>query len=105
VRDVASNELSDLFEARLAARRSKVAAAISLEISRLDGERQKVMEADGEIVLAAIDCLGSYQRAAHWLTSPEPLLAGESPLDAAATPAGKERVFGLLWRQDFGAIA
>lgn len=80
-----------------------MASAIDREISLLDNRRRKLMGADPEVLLAAIDCLGSYERSARWLTSPEALLDNESPVDASATPIGKERVLGLLWRLDGGA--
>lgn len=97
---VPSCDLSERFEARLAERRSKVASAIDREISLLDSRRRKLMGADAEVLLAAIDCLGSYERSARWLTSPEALLGNESPVDMAGSPEGKERVLGLLWRID-----
>jgi len=92
--------LPELFQARLSERRRKVASAFDREIAVLDRRRRELMETDPEVLLAAIDCLGSYERSARWLTAPEALLGNQSPSGAAATPTGKERVLGLLWRLD-----
>jgi uncharacterized protein (DUF2384 family) len=95
---VPSRDLSDLFEVRLEERRRVVTQAVAREIARLKGMRSKLAEVDAEVLLAAIECLGSYERAALWLTRPEELLAGAAPLDAAARRGGKEAVIRILWR-------
>jgi Protein of unknown function (DUF2384) len=92
--------LPELFQARLSERRTRLASSFDGEIALLDRRRRKLMETDPEVLLAAIDCLGSYERSARWLTAPEALLGNQSPADAAEAPTGKERVLGLLWRLD-----
>jgi uncharacterized protein (DUF2384 family) len=97
-----SFENPGLMEARLHAKVREVIAAFDREAARRDEMRGKLAGVDAEVLLAAIDSLGSAERAALWLTSPEVVLQGAIPLDAAATAEGKERVMRLLCRLEDG---
>jgi putative toxin-antitoxin system antitoxin component (TIGR02293 family) len=82
-----------------------VTAAFDREASRRSAMRQKLTGVDAEVLLAAIDCFGSAEGTALWLTSPEVALANECPLDVATTEVGKEKVLQLLWRLNRGMFA
>jgi hypothetical protein len=94
--EVAAARLPDLFRARVAKRRREVVAALDGEIERLGRMRERIAALDPEVLLAAIDSLGSPRESATWLVRPEERLSGRSPIDVAATAEGKERVIGLL---------
>jgi uncharacterized protein (DUF2384 family) len=89
---------ADPFEGRVARRRGAVEAAMEREIGRLDRARERVRDVDPEVLVAAVDCLGSPERAALWLSSPQILLSEATPLDLSGTPEGRERVLRLLAR-------
>jgi uncharacterized protein (DUF2384 family) len=99
------SECSDLILVRLNKKKSDVIQAFDREIARRNALRQKLIEIDAVLLLAAIDCFGSSEAAALWLTSPDVGLANENPLDVAATDEGKERVLRLLWRLDLSMFA
>jgi len=82
-----------------------VTAAFDREVARRSSMRDRLAVVDAEVLLAAIDCLGSAERAANWLTGPELALEGEVPLDVAETDEGKGRVLGVLRRLDLGMFA
>lgn len=96
----APDTLPSRFMARLSDKRRQVRAVVDREIERLGRVRGLLQDADAEVLLAAIDCLGSPSGAALWLTGPEALLGGATPLEAAALPAGKERVIRILLERD-----
>jgi uncharacterized protein (DUF2384 family) len=75
------------------------------EIQRLCRLRGSLGRADAEVVLAAIDYLGSPEGAAHWLSSPNASLGNVTPLYAAASLEGKAEVITLLMGLDPEAIA
>ena len=82
-----------------------VTAAFDREVARRSSMRDRLAAVDAEVLLAAIDCLGSAERAANWLTSPELALEGGTPLDVAGTDEGKSRVLCVLRRLDLGMFA
>lgn len=97
-------EAPDLLGLRLARRRREAEAFIDREIARLGRARRRMDEVDADVLLAAIECFGSPEAAARWLASPEILLMDATPLDVAASAAGKEHVLGLLARLGLGAF-
>jgi uncharacterized protein (DUF2384 family) len=90
---------------RLRSKVDDVTAAFDREVARRSAMRDRLAGIDAEVLLAAVDCLGSAERAANWLTGPELALEGEVPLDVAETGEGKERVIHLLRRLDLGMFA
>jgi putative toxin-antitoxin system antitoxin component (TIGR02293 family) len=90
---------------RLRSKVDGVTAAFDRAVARHSAMRDRLAGLDAEVLLAAIDCLGSAERAADWLTGPELALDGEVPLDVAGTDAGKDRVLHLLRRLDLGMFA
>jgi putative toxin-antitoxin system antitoxin component (TIGR02293 family) len=90
---------------RLRRKVDEVVQAFDRDLGRRNTLRNKLFCADAEVLLAAIDCFGSAEGAAFWLTSPEVGLGDEAPLDVAATAEGKERVLQLLWRLNLGMFA
>jgi Protein of unknown function (DUF2384) len=96
---------TDLMRERLRNKVDDVIRAFDRDMGRRNALRDKLFGADPEVLLAAIDCFGSAEAAALWLTSPEVGLANENPLDVADSPDGKERVLQLLWRLNLGMFA
>jgi putative toxin-antitoxin system antitoxin component (TIGR02293 family) len=90
---------------RLRKKVDEVVRAFDRDLGRRNALREKLFGADPEVLLAAIDCFGSADGAAFWLTNPEVGLENEAPLDVAATAGGKERVLQLLWRLNLGMYA
>ena len=90
---------------RLRRKVNEVICAFDRDMGRRNTLREKLFKLDPEVLLAAIDCFGSADGAAFWLTSPEVGLDNETPLEFAATAAGKERVLQLLWRLNLGMFA
>jgi uncharacterized protein (DUF2384 family) len=93
-------DLGGLFRVRLSSKRRKVEAALDREIQRLCHLRSSLERADAEVVLAAIDYLGSPEKAAHWLSSPEASLGNTIPLYLAASEEGKAKVIERLMGLD-----
>ncbi len=52
----------------------------------------------------AADTLGGEEEARHWLKSPNPALAGHTPLDYADTEPGAREVEDLLGRLAYGVF-
>jgi uncharacterized protein (DUF2384 family) len=98
-------ESPDPMQERLVKRISEVTAAFDRDVRRRRLMKEKLAGADAIVLLAAIDSLDSPERAALWLTSPEPVLGNACPLDVAATAEGRERVLRLLWSGNLGAFA
>ena len=96
---------TDLLRERLRNRVDEVIRAFDRDMGRRNALRDKLFRADPEVMLAAIDCFGSADAAALWLTSPEVGLGNEHPLEVADTPEGKEKVLQLLWRLNMGMFA
>jgi uncharacterized protein (DUF2384 family) len=90
---------------RLRKKVDDVIRAFDRDLGRRNALRDKLFGVDPEVLLAAIDCFGSADTAALWLTSAEVGLANENPLEVAATAEGKERVLQLLWRLNAGMFA
>lgn len=89
-----------LFGIRLLSKRLKVEAVLDREIQRLCRLRGSLERADAEVVLAAIDYLGSPEMASHWLSSPEAVLGNAIPLYVASSEEGKAEVIELLMGLD-----
>lgn len=102
---IPTRQAPDLLRARLSKKIDELTAAFDREASRRHAMRDRLAQVDPEVLLAAIDCMGSAEKAAAWLTSPEYGLGNEYPLDAAGTAEGKERVLQLLWRQNLGMFS
>jgi uncharacterized protein (DUF2384 family) len=102
---VAPSDCTYLMRQRLDRKVDGVVAAFDRDFARRGAMRAKLRELDAEVLLAAIDCLGSAEKAALWLTSPEVGLSEENPIEVAATSDGKERVLRLLWRLGRGMYA
>ena len=66
--------------------------------------REGLSKVDTEVLLTAIDCLGSAESAARWLTNPAILLNEASPLVVATTEEGKVQVLQLLRKIDLGML-
>jgi uncharacterized protein (DUF2384 family) len=88
--------LDTLFSIRISKKRRSLETVIDREILRLSQLRRLLEEADAEVVIAAIDYLGSPEKAALWLSRPESMLGGAVPLYVAASDDGKEAVIELL---------
>jgi uncharacterized protein (DUF2384 family) len=100
-----TSDIAERLESRLANRRREVVLAVELEIARLVRMRKGLSEVDTEVLLAAIDSLGSAESAARWLTNPAILLNEASPLVVAATEEGKEQVLQLLRKIELGMLS
>jgi uncharacterized protein (DUF2384 family) len=103
--DMQTGGISDLIQARIGRKIDEVTAAFDREAARRNAMREKLAGINAEILLAAIDCLGSVDGAAFWLSSPEAGLAGGCPLDVALSAEGKEKVMDPLWRLNRGPFA
>ncbi|MGA2015997.1 MAG: MbcA/ParS/Xre antitoxin family protein [Opitutaceae bacterium] len=90
---------------RLRGKVDDVTAAFDREVARRSAMRDRLAAVDAEVLLAAVDCLGSAERAANWLTSPELAFEGGIPLDVAQADGGKDRVLRLLRLLDIGMFA
>jgi putative toxin-antitoxin system antitoxin component (TIGR02293 family) len=95
----------DTLKARLQKRIHEVTDALDRDVARRCAMRKRIKRVDPEVLLAAVECLGSPEGAAHWLTNPEIGLENRNPLDVADTAAGKEKVLRLLWRLQVGVFA
>ncbi len=67
--------------------------------------RKGLFEVDTEVLLTAIDCFGSPESAARWLTNPAILFNEASPLVVAASEEGKEQVLRLLRKIELGMLS
>ncbi len=94
----------DLLALRLEKRRREAEASVDREIARLARARRRMADVDAEVLLAAVECFGSAEGAARWLTDPEILLGEAVPLEVVASPGGKERVLQLLSRLGAGML-
>jgi uncharacterized protein (DUF2384 family) len=83
-------------EARLADKRDAAREALRSEIARLSRLVDAVTRVDPEVLLAANDCFASTEEAVVWLTRPSPEFAWRTPLEAAGTTEGKERLLSIL---------
>ena len=90
---------------RLGKKIGDVVGAFDRDVARRCALRERLLGVDAEVLLAAMDCLGSPDGAAQWLTGPEIGLSGETPVDVAATAEGKERVLNFLLRLERGMFA
>lgn len=66
------------------------------------GELQKL---DAELLDIAVNCIGSVEGAASWLTRPALGLDGKIPIIFSATPNGRAAVIDLLRRIHYGVLA
>jgi uncharacterized protein (DUF2384 family) len=57
------------------------------------------------LVGLATQVFGAVEDAAGWLTSPHPLLDGESPMQRARTPWGLDKVREILVALRYGGVA
>lgn len=93
-------ELVRLFRVRLSSKRRAVEAVLDRKIQRLLRLRMSLERTDAEVVLAAIDHLGSPAKAAQWLSSPQKALENAIPLYKAASDEGNAEVINLLMSLD-----
>jgi putative toxin-antitoxin system antitoxin component (TIGR02293 family) len=87
-----------------------VAPRRTLERRRKENQRLTRDESDrlvrvARVVALANDVFASMEKAASWLRTPRPGLAGESPLSAVATDIGARLVEMMLHRIDHGITA
>jgi len=92
--------LGKLFSIRISNKRRSLETELDHEILRLFQLRRLLEKADTEVVIAAIDYLGSPEKAALWLSRPEAELGNAVPLYVAASEDGKEAVIELLMGLD-----
>lgn len=77
---------------------------------RVNAQRLSPSESDAlyriaRIYQAALDTLGSVEKATRWLKKPNRALAGAAPLDTLDTEAGAREVEGLLGRIRYGVFS
>lgn len=56
----------------------------------------------GQILAQAVDVLGSHEKAARWIRTPNRALGGYEPLTLLSTPPGSDEVQNVLQRLDDG---
>jgi uncharacterized protein (DUF2384 family) len=79
------------------------AAGLVTTLNYLDGMRAP--EYLPELEKMAKDTFGSHEAASAWLRRPHPMLEGDSPVEAAKTSHGTERVKGILAAIKYGGVA
>lgn len=82
-----------------------VTGALDREIARRKALRRRLARADPRVLLQAIDCFGSADAGALWLTSYEVGLAGRIPLEVSEGAGGMGAVQGLLQRLKIGMFS
>jgi putative toxin-antitoxin system antitoxin component (TIGR02293 family) len=97
---------------RLGVERKQLGAVLGISERTLSrrlatGERLSSAESDrmmrlARVVAHALDTLGTEQKAASWLKTPNIVLGGESPLSLLDTDAGANEVDTVLGRIDYG---
>lgn len=89
----------------LGKQRQLVIDAVQREIDRRVALIEALRTADRRVIAAAVECIGSPEGAASWLTRPEYGLRGKVPLEVARTARGRARVLHLLKRLTYGVLA
>ncbi|UOM37230.1 antitoxin Xre/MbcA/ParS toxin-binding domain-containing protein [Acuticoccus sp. I52.16.1] len=74
-----------------------------------EGQELKIAEADAVVRLARVrahaeEAFGDIATADRWLTSPNPALAGERPIEMARTDVGAREVEDALVRFEYGVF-
>ncbi len=58
--------------------------------------------ADQDVLLRAIEVMGSHDKALRWLNKPIRALGSQTPISLLSTPEGKQKVLIVLGRLEHG---
>jgi putative toxin-antitoxin system antitoxin component (TIGR02293 family) len=78
--------------------------AVVLELDAADLETGLADTQAVDLVVRAIEVLGSKEKALAWLRSPIPGLNGKRPMDVIAKPLGRRDVEDILGRIEHGVF-